>query len=69
MKIKSGLAFSKSCGKLIGFYDLGSVNSEPSDQVKIQEYTPELSSHTLILPLVPFHSKSFKVLTVILAQN
>ena len=28
MKIKSGLAFSKSSGKLIGFCDLGNVSAE-----------------------------------------
>ena len=28
MKIKSGLVFSRSTGKLVGFTDLGDVNNE-----------------------------------------
>ena len=31
MKIKSGLAFSKLSGKLVGFCNLGSVNSEMNE--------------------------------------
>ena len=44
MKIKSGLAFSKSSGKLVGFCDLGTVNSELSEG---------LYSSQVINPLVP----------------
>ena len=50
MKIKSGLAFSKSCAKLVGFCDLGSVSSKLSEMTLFlsgekSNSTPELASH------------------------
>ena len=57
-KIKSGLAFSKSSGKLVGFCDLGSVNSELSEMAmflssKKSKSTPELASHMLVFMFKP----------------
>ena len=47
MKIKSGLAFSKLSGKLVGFCNLGSVNFCLL-QVKIQEYPRACFTYTCL---------------------
>lgn len=52
MKIKSGLVFSKSSGKLVGFCDLGTVNSELEEMATLASGrrtsdTQELASHML----------------------
>ena len=33
MKVKGGLAFSKTSGKLVGFCDLGAVNNEMDETI------------------------------------
>ena len=63
MKIKSGLAFSKSSGKLVGFCDLGSVNSELNEMALFitgEKYksTPELASHMLVFMARPVFKPS-----------
>ena len=63
MKIKSGLAFSKSSGKLVGFCDLGSVNSELNEMALFItgekfKSTPELASHMLVFMARPVFKPS-----------
>ena len=63
MKIKNGLAFSKSSRKLVGFCDLGSFNSELSEMAmflsgKKSKSTPELASHMLVFMARPVFKPS-----------
>ena len=63
MKIKNGLAFSKSSHKLVGFCDLGSFNSELSEMAmflsgKKSKSTPELASHMLVFMARPVFKPS-----------
>ncbi|PIK36055.1 hypothetical protein BSL78_27120 [Apostichopus japonicus] len=51
MKISSGLAFSRSTGRLIGFCDIGSISSEMEDFEKrctSDKTEPVLASHVLL---------------------
>ena len=52
MKIKSGLVFSRSTGRLVGFTDLGDVNNELDDFnrfIKQGCKEPDLATHVLTL--------------------
>ena len=51
MKIKGGLAFSKSSGKLVGFSDLGTINSEMDDlrsYLSGDQHVSRSASHMLV---------------------
>ena len=62
MKIKSGLAFSKSSGKLIGFCDLSNVNTEIADlSSRLSgecDQPAKLASHMLVFMVRPVFQPS-----------
>ena len=50
MKIRSGLVFDKHKGRLIGFVDLGSVNSDINKMMSVsEEETEVLADHVLVV--------------------
>ena len=57
MKIKSGLAFSKSSTKLIGFCDLGTINAEIDNLSSClsgeSDQPAKLASHMLVFMVCP----------------
>ena len=58
MKINSGLVFSKSSGKPIGFCDLGDVNTEIDDlsyclSGECTNQPAKLASHMLVFMVCP----------------
>ena len=65
MKIKGGLAFSKSSGKLVGFSDLGTINSEMDDLCSYLSgdqhvsRSAELASHMLVFMVRPLFRPSW----------
>lgn len=62
MKIKSGLAFSKSSGKLIGFCDLSNINTEIESLSAClsgeSDQPPKLASHMLVFMVRPVFQSS-----------
>ena len=65
MKIKSGLVFNKKLGKIVGFVNLGSVNSdlkameESLSDDTAHKYTPELATSMLVVMVRSIIKPSF----------